>query len=288
MRIVFVMTCHNRVEHTLACLASIYGQDVWGEHAVDIVLVDDASSDGTAAKVAARFPDVEILHGDGNLFWAGGMRKAFAAALQSNADHYVWINDDTILDSNAMGMLLKSAAEVVASREKAVIVVGPTRDPDTGTTSYSGWRRKAGLNRGAFEKVPPSGSLVACNTFNANCVLISSVAAERVGNLDPAFTHSMGDFDYGLRAERAGCALTVAPQHVGCCRLNMGIGSWTDPKLPLAERWKRLRGPKGLPPREWLVFTRRHHGSLWFLYWLNPYLKFWFRGIRDTVIHRSS
>jgi len=91
--------------------------------------------------------------------------------------------------------------------------------------------------------------------MNGNCVLIPRSAAERVGNLDARFTHRMGDLDYGFRARRAGCALWIAPGYVGTCAANAPA----DETLPVRERWRRLLGPKGLPPREWWVFTWRHN-----------------------------
>jgi hypothetical protein len=38
-------------------------------------------------------------------------------------------------------------------------------------------------------------------------------------------------------------------------------------------RWRNLVSAKVLPPKEWLVFTRRHYGLLWPAYAVSPYLK---------------
>ena len=95
------------------------------------------------------------------------------------------------------------------------------------------------------------------------------------GNIDPGYTHGMGDMDYGLRAKQAGCQIVVAPGFHGYCSANDGAGLWTDTTLPLLERWQKLLGPKGLPLQEWKLFTRRHAGGLWVINWLWPYVKFW-------------
>ena len=57
--IAVLLTCHNRRQHTLACLEGIHRNTVDGV-TVDIHLVDDGSSDGTAEAVAEAYPDVEI------------------------------------------------------------------------------------------------------------------------------------------------------------------------------------------------------------------------------------
>lgn len=79
-RVAAVMAAYNRTELTLACLRSLGAQQVPGV-ALDVFVLDDASSDGTSEAVAEQFPEVTVLHGDGELYWNGGMRRAFAAAI---------------------------------------------------------------------------------------------------------------------------------------------------------------------------------------------------------------
>src|SRR5437879_10926345 len=67
-----------------------------------------------------------------------------------------------------------------------------------------------------------SVSYIDCDTMNGNCVLIQRSVVPRLGNLDHHFTHSMPDLDYGLRAKRAGCSVSVAPGYVGDCVTNSG------------------------------------------------------------------
>ena len=49
--------------------------------------------------------------------------------------------------------------------------------------------------------------------------------ASKVGNIDGAFIHSMGDLDYGLRARKLGCSIWTAPSFVGTCSRNSLDGS---------------------------------------------------------------
>ena len=46
---------------------------------LDLLVLDDASSDGTGEQVAAQFPEATLLHGNGQLYWNDGMRRAFVA-----------------------------------------------------------------------------------------------------------------------------------------------------------------------------------------------------------------
>ena len=46
-----------------------------------VIVVDDGSTNRISQKIRDRFPGVEVLTGDGNLWWAGGMRMGMARAL---------------------------------------------------------------------------------------------------------------------------------------------------------------------------------------------------------------
>lgn len=275
-----IIACHNRRAKTIACLDALQHQAI-NERSISlrVVLVDDGSTDGTADAVRARFPDVEMISGDGGLYWNGAMRLALSHAIKRAHDYVLLLNDDTVLSPHALQTLLTTAGSLESKQGAKAIVVGATRGSTHEGISYGGLIRGPWWIPLRMRKLPLSDQPQRCDTFNANCALISSAVIGIVGNLDASFTHAMGDFDYGLRARSLGCELWVAPGVAGECEANPGQGLWTDQSLSLRARWQRLKGPKGLPPKEWLVFTRRHSGPFWPLYWLNPYVKFWLNGI---------
>jgi GT2 family glycosyltransferase len=266
------MTSFNRRETTLAALQTLAGQRGLEEHFVAIFLVDDASTDGTGAAVRERFPAVELIAGDGTLFWNRGMHKAFAAALQVGFDAYIWFNDDTLLTPDALSRLLTCMIEA-----ESAIIVGSTQDPSTGKHTYGGMRRvERGLKVEFIAQPPDAAHPVRCDTMNGNCTLIPAAVAERLGNLDDRFHHQLGDVDYGLRATQAGIPILIAPGYFGFCSDNPQTGTWRDRSSSLAKRWKNLMSPKGAPPREWLRYTFRHFGWRAPLYAISPYLKVFF------------
>jgi len=280
-RLAVLMTCHNRRARTLACIRSVYKQSRTIEPEVSLFLVDDGSTDGTAEAVRREQCGVHIIESDGRRFWNGGMRLAFAAACQQPFEYFLWLNDDVELGDGALAGLLQTYAWCASIGEPDSIVVGVTRDPADGLMSYGGWRRLDARNGLRLEQIPVQTSPARCDTMNGNCVLVPQRVVTRVGELDPAFTHGMADMDYGFRARKAGCAIWVAPGYVGDCVRNSGAGLWVDHSLGVLDKWRRLLGPKGLPPREWFIYTRRHSGRWWPLYWLNPYAKFWFRALKS-------
>jgi GT2 family glycosyltransferase len=265
-RIVVLMASHNRREQTLACLASLAAQrDV--EAQVDVVLVDDASPDGTAAAVAEAFPSVSLVAGTGELYWNGGMRRAFEVARESDPDDVLWLNDDVVLDPTALSTLLQTRAQLQA---EAAVVAGAVRDPESGEVTYGGLVRRDRRRPLRFELVDPGPEPVEVDTMHGNCVLIPREVHRAVGNLDPGYRHAMGDFDYGLRARRAGFPVWLAPGTVGTCPGNPG--QRLDGR-PLREQLQALTSVKGLPPADWRTFAQRWAGPAWPLYWASPYLR---------------
>lgn len=266
MNLAVLITCHNRREKTLSCLASLYDQDDVPDIAIKVWLVDDGSSDGTAAAVADWFPEVRILKGTGSLFWCAGMRLAWSGAAAEDPDAFLWLNDDVALAPRALAALRDVARERPDS-----IVVGSCASPQTSLRSYGGLRRR-NAHPGKFYPVQPEDHATPCDTFEGNIVWIPRSAFARIGLLHP-YRHSMGDIDYGYRAARAGIPSVVAPGFLGICSNNARHGTWEDRRLPLVARVKKLLGVKGLPPRDWWRFCRAHGGLRAPLYFVGPFLR---------------
>jgi GT2 family glycosyltransferase len=267
--IAVVMTCHNRRDLTVSCLQLLYEQQA----KFVVYLVDDGSSDGTSEAIASSYPEVKLFKGDGNLFWAGGMRMAFGEALKGDYDYYVWLNDDTMLAPNALSNLLNIHQDLVKEGNPDSIVVGSTQDPQTGEPTYGGAVKSKRWYSNKLEFLGASEERQKCDTMYGNFVLIPRSVAQKVGNIDPVYIHSMGDIDYGLRASQLGCSVWAAPGFVGTCSQNSASGSWIDPNLPLIERLKKVVQVKNFPVSPWTAFTKRHSGNFWFFYWCLPYIR---------------
>jgi GT2 family glycosyltransferase len=272
-RIAALMAAYNRKELTVQCLRSLRGQQVPGV-ALDMFVLDDASNDGTPEAIAEEFPQVVLLHGNGQLYWSGGMRHAFAAAIAGDYDFYLWMNDDTRLDDGALATLLRTHQWARERGDTAAIVVGSTRHPQTGELTYGGVVRPSRWRPLRFALVEPGDVPRPCETMNGNTVLISRAVVRLVGNIDPRFIQQMGDFDYGLRAQASGCSIWIAPGTIGTCASHPKRRTDTQ---PLWEEWRRLWSTKELVPGPWAVFARRWAGAMWPLFWLSPYLQ---RGTR--------
>jgi GT2 family glycosyltransferase len=270
-----LLTCHNRRELTLKCLDALAKCTLPFGVRLEIYLTDDGSRDNTVSAVLARYPYVRIIYGDGSLFWCRGMAAAQTAALASNPDFLLWLNDDTVLECAAIEILMAAYNSHLLAKGKAAIVVGATVAPD-GVLSYSGLKAVSRVRRFHFIKVTPGQAPVECEAMNGNIVLIPRVVADEVGGLDVRYAHALGDIDYGLRARSRGYPVILAPGFVGLCTPNSSAGSMSDPSMTPLARLRLFVSRKGLPWKSWLVFTKSHAPWVWPIYFIFPYCKFVF------------
>jgi len=283
VKVVALLTCHNRKELTLRCLEAFFSQAFRANAAVlEAIVVDDGSTDGTGEAVAAKFDSARVLEGDGSLFWAGGMQRAESWAIAERPEFLLWLNDDVTLDASAVDRLLATAAT-----SPDAIVVGALLDPETGAVTYSGvvasrWHPMR------TRLVEPSYVPLEAETFNGNLVLVPRVVYERLGSIDGSFSHGQADFDYGLRARRAGFRIVVGPGSFGVCRRGHRLGTFEDTTLSLTRRWALVRSPTGLPMRSHARYMRRHGGRLWPVFWAAPYVKLTLSALAAALRRRRS
>jgi len=276
-RISILITCHNRRDKTLACLDALFKNKLPEGYKLDVFLVDDGSADGTRKAVSERFSDVRLIKGDGNLYWNGGMRVAWEAAITSGVtyDYFIWLNDDSHVYPDAVRKVVDSFETLVGTGETPGALVGTMVDPTSKRPTYGGRRSVSKLNPMKMSGVlSPGVDPVKCHFVNGNFTIISAKAFQAIGNLSEAYTHSMGDFDYGLRLIEAEFTCWVAQGAYGECESNSMIGGWQDNSLPLHERVKLIRSITQQPPLdEWIIFIKRHAGPFWVLYWLSATIR---------------
>jgi GT2 family glycosyltransferase len=266
--IAVLATCFNRKDMTLAGLAAM--RSAMGGLDYRVFLVDDGSTDGTGAAVAAAHPEVKVIRGDGSLFWNGGMRKAWLSAIPDAPDYYLWWNDDLAMVPDSIAELMAFQKAKEAEHGPKVIVIGKVADPQSGAVTYGGYVRPPGISRLRFLRAPEGGG--PCDTMNGNCVLIPARAVQDVGVHSDRFTHSSGDVDYGLRAREAGYKLFQSPHVVGYTPYNAAIHA-KRARLTWSTRRFILHDPKGIPVKEWLYFCRMHGGLIWPVNFIYRYIK---------------
>ena len=222
-----LMCCHNRKATTLKCLDALLPQ----LSAVDkAFLVDDGSIDGTGDAVRNGFSQVHVIDGDGSLYWAKGMRKAWEAAVaeRQDWDGYLWLNDDAELRSDAI-------ARMLAVNDGECVVVGELEDAK-GEVVY-------GLQDDGL--------------FTGNCVLVPRKVYERLGMICGDYSHAWADYDYAMMVRRAGIGIASAGV-VGKAEGHPNRPSLKGFSFKL--RWRLLSDPKGWNVHDLWLYRCRNWG----------------------------
>ncbi|GAA3838125.1 glycosyltransferase family 2 protein [Streptomyces chiangmaiensis] len=257
VHIAVLMTCHNRKAKTLNALATLSRQrGLPPGVTVKVHLVDAGSEDGTVAAVTREFPDADVTSVGTDVFWGEGMR--IASQRSGRFDYQMWLNDDVSLNETALTMLLATSARLGGT----AVVVGAMCSRGLRTTTYSGLRRQRGIawRSGHLRTslLDPSGTPQAVDACHGNVVLIPRSVHRRIGDIDAAFPHNMGDWDFSLRARKAGIGVYLAPEYAGVCELNPALVGSTEPGIGVREALRRKLSKRELPFGPWRVFCLRH------------------------------
>lgn len=197
----------NRKKHTLKYLASLKQQTYKNFRAV---IIDDASSDGTAAAVHRQYPDAIVLEGDGNLWWSGGTNVGVEKALEDQADYVLTINDDLEVRPDYIESLVKQAERHPQSLIGSIVLdkhdpekvwyFGADFDQATGVMQHVSGVRKD------YTKSVESAWLTGMG------VLIPVEVFSKVGLFNQKdFPQYFGDVEFSLRARQAGYGLWISP-----------------------------------------------------------------------------
>ncbi|OOG19702.1 hypothetical protein BWD42_07300 [Sphingobacterium sp. CZ-UAM] len=261
MQVAVLITVFNRIEKTILCLTSLFGAPIAElDMTFTLFITDDGSTDGTATRIKAEFPqaNIEILSGNGQLFWNGGMNNSWRAAIAKGGyDLYLWLNNDTVVFPN-LWREIKAADEYAKSQfGKGGIYVGSTLDTDGNGLSYGGFNY---LNKWTLkdEFIYPDGTFQNCEAAHGNVTCVSHDVVMAEGVFCDSYIHSGGDHDYSYRAHKHGFPVFVLREFVGQCENDHYVGEEiTIGKLALRDRLKYLHSPLGFNLHNTLLFQRR-------------------------------
>ena len=251
--VAILLTVYNRKQEALetlrACLGEIDGMKADDNLSFTVYMLNDASTDGMAEVVSQTFPQVRIVEGAGYLYWNRGMRQVWEEAAREDYDFYLWLRLGTRLRPGALSTLMETSHFL---RHKALLV---------GTAAVAGDVPYAGGRTRKNRLIEPDPAIpVPCYTFNGYLVLVPKAVFRVLGNLDPFYRHNFGDYDYGVRAMKAGISRVVAPGILADYYGKRELPRWRDAAYSLKERYAFMLSPLGRPPQEQFHYDCRSMG----------------------------
>jgi GT2 family glycosyltransferase len=191
--------------HLERCLPALAAQDDPGVP-WEVFLLDNGSTDGTAAWVRANHPEVRLIESPVNLgFCAGNNRLAAAATRDSGADAVAFLNNDTRPDRRWLRALVDalSAAppEVAAVSGRIVDWTGERLDFARGVMTFDGHAFQAGFRRPLDRLAPgvvPADGAELFFPCGGN-MLIRRASFLAAGGFDEDYFAYLEDVDLGWR-----------------------------------------------------------------------------------------
>ncbi len=269
----FIFCSYNRAPQTLLFLRSLIPQIKELKLSHRICMLDDNSTDATKSLVKEEFPEIEVLNGAGNLFWAGGMREIYKTVSRDILyKHLVVLNDDIVLKVNALSILLDEYLQLLIDCKNMCMLSASFLDSVTLKTSYSGFVRRK-YHPLAFEKVNSEGVPLEVDAINMNLALIPQKVILECGFLSDRYQHSKADIDYSIRVKEKGVRLFVSANSAGYCNANPSkkIIDIFSPKLGVFNNFKN---PKGISFYEMYYFYSRNGKKGWQLFLALVYIKY--------------
>lgn len=209
-----------------ACLRSVYRETA--SLPIEVIVVDNGSSDGTPEMVERDFPAVRLFRYGENLGFTRANNVALRMVLQEKTSRYILLlNSDTEIRERGIEELaayLDKRPEVDAVAPALILPDGRFQPGAGGhfpswTTGFNYFfflfklfpRKAPGLfidqARLMRKKAP-----VALDWLSAACLLVRREIVERAGVLNEDYSIYADDIDWGLRMRRAGGLLHYLPR----------------------------------------------------------------------------
>lgn len=211
MNTYIVIPVYNRILMTRDCLISLFEQN---DRNFRVIVVDDGSTDGTSEMITSEFPEVVLLHGDGDLWWTGAMNKGIGYALGiCNPDDYILaLNDDLAVPKDYIANLIKLAKNFPNTLIGSVITDINDRDKILSGGIKINWKnaKRTNLNVGKNVSSFPEGFYTEVSLLTGRGVLIPTSVFRNLGLYNEQHYKHYGDTELPKRAKKNGYKLIVS------------------------------------------------------------------------------
>ncbi len=207
--VTIIIVTRNHLEHLKDCLESVMNLDY--PH-VEIILADNASTDGSAGFVQQKFPSVKVLRFDKNFGFAEGNNRAIK---QAKGDYIFLLNPDTKIEPECVNRLVE-----IMERDKSIGICMPKmpmfNEPSViNSTGIIANELLLGRDRGAWE--------LDCGQYDREKQILGACGAgmfirrnlfEKIGYFDRLYFAYYEDLDFSIRAWCSGYKVNFVPQAI--------------------------------------------------------------------------
>lgn len=213
-QVVVLVSCYNGMQYIDDCLNSVLASDAtsFQRH---IVVVDDASTDGSADHIRQQFPQVDCVRLATNRGFAGANNAGYEHIKQNcpNAKYLFLLNMDTVADTAFLSAMVEhmDQNENVAAAQSKLLLHDSKRINTAGNRShYLGFGFMTGFNEedtGQYEARPIDFASGAAMTVRMSAI-------EKCGLFDESFFMYLEDADLSWKLRSLGHKVTFVPDSI--------------------------------------------------------------------------
>ncbi|THJ20880.1 MAG: glycosyltransferase [Nitrospira sp. CG24E] len=205
-----VIPVFNKLELTSQCLATLASLTTMPEY--EVIVVDNASTDGTAEFLAALGGDVQVIRNPENYGFAVACNQGAKAA---RGEFLLFLNNDTIPTEGWLNALVDEV-----ERHPDVAVVGSKLLYEDGTIQHAGvafsriWFSPYHIYKGFPADAPVVNRRREFQCVTAACMLARREVFESVGGFDDGYRNGFEDVDLCLKIGERGWKIVYQPKSV--------------------------------------------------------------------------
>ncbi len=201
----------NRAADTIACVRSVLALR---GGAFDILLIDNGSTDQSAERLRAMFPEIPLIVNAHNLGFAEGNNVGIRRALEGGATQVLLLNNDTVVDPG----MLEALRDAARANPEAGFLGAKISYHDDPTRLWMGkpvWDARACQFSYLGANLPDAEAgleAVSESAYACGCALmVTRAAIEQVGLMDPRFFCYFEEVDWCFRGAAAGFKSIYVP-----------------------------------------------------------------------------
>ena len=248
----------NNFRDTTRCIESALS---CGYRHLEVIVVDNSSTDGSVERIASQFPGLQIVRNESNLGFSRGCNRGIQAALKDPQCRFVLLlNNDCTLQPGGLVLAVRAmtrSSDIGVVTGKVYFGDGSRRIWHAGgrVSLFAGQAVARGFREidiGQFDNESDTG------WASGAMMLVSREVLAKVGMLPEEYFFGVEEWDYSLAVLRNGFRIRYVPTFVG---FHSGGGSHHNHDPKFVYNYYRNK----------LIFQQRQLGTFLFYLWLIPF-----------------
>jgi GT2 family glycosyltransferase len=192
-----IVVTYNAMQWVDRCISSLRDS----KEKTEVIVVDNASKDGTVAYIKSRYPFVHIIESVKNLGFGMANNMGLKRAIEQGGDFFFLLNQDAWVEKNTIGELKDS----MEGKEKPYGLLSPvhlTGKGDMMDKKFCEYVYGEHSDRKRFQGVfpernkPENARIIDVKFVNAAAWFITKEALLMTGGFDPLFFHYGEDVNF--------------------------------------------------------------------------------------------